>query len=135
MSRVAIRAALETALNAMSPALATAWENRPYTPEAGTPYQRVNVLFARPVNSEISRAFEQDGFMQVTLLYPPDAGPGDAAARADLLTTTFYRGRSLTSGGVTVTILYTPETLPGFRDGDRYAVPVRVPFHAEISAA
>jgi hypothetical protein len=40
MSLIAIRAALESALNGMSPALSTNWENTAFVPVQGTPYQR-----------------------------------------------------------------------------------------------
>lgn len=136
MSAVSIRAALEAALAAMTPAIDTAWENgEGYEPTKDTPYQRVNILFARPDNPEVGRSYMQRGFMQVTLMYPPEKGPSTAGARAELLRSTFYRTRALVSGSVTVTIEFTPEIMPGFRDGDRYAVPVRVPFFADIQVS
>lgn len=135
MSRVSIRAALETALNAMSPALAPAWENVAYTPTPGTAYQAVSMLWARPVNNEISANYRQDGIMQVTLRYPANAGSGAAAARAELLSTTFKRGVSLVSGLITVLITDQAEVMPGFTDGDRWAVPVRIRFSAHVIAA
>ncbi|MDO8800049.1 phage tail terminator-like protein [Phenylobacterium sp.] len=135
MSVVAIRAALETALAAISPALATAAENVAYTPTPGTPYQRAAVLFARPDNQELSAAHVAQGFMQTTLCYPTNAGPGAASTRAELIRTTFYRGRSLTPvSGVTVTVFTTPEIMPGYVDGDRYCIPVRVYFRAPVGA-
>ena len=50
MSVVAIRAALEARLNAMTPTLDTAWENTTFVPKEGTPYQRVYLLPAIPEN-------------------------------------------------------------------------------------
>jgi len=134
MSVLHIGAALEAALDAISPPIDTDWENgQAFEPINGTPYQAVSVLFARPDNAEIGPQYVQRGFMQVTLMYPLNAGSGAAVARADLLRSTFRRGLSLTSGGVIVTIEKTPEIMPGFRDGDRYAVPVRVPFFAPVN--
>jgi hypothetical protein len=135
MSRVAIRGALETALNAMSPALSAAFENVAFTPTPGTPYQAVHVMFARPVNNEFSANYRQDGILQVTLRYPANAGPGAAAARAELIASTFKRGNSFTSGGVTVLITDQAEVMPGFNDADRWAVPLRVRFTAHVTAA
>ncbi len=135
MSVVAIRSALETALSAISPSLATTFENKAYTPVTGTPFQKAAVLFARPNNDEVSRAHLAQGFMQVTLCYPTNAGPGAASARAELIRTTFYRGRSLTPvSGVTTNISDTPEIMPGFDDPGiaRYCVPVRVRFFAQV---
>lgn len=134
MSVVSIRAALETGLGAMSPALATAYENAPFTPVAGTPYQAVSILFARPSNTENAPSHMELGFMQVTLRYPLNTGPAAAATRAELIRTTFPRGRTLTSGGIKTTISDTPEIMPGYVDGDRYAVPCRIRFFAHIAA-
>jgi hypothetical protein len=133
VSIVSIRAALETALNAMSPALSTAWENAAFTPVNATPYQRVNLLLAEPDNTEISARYTEQGFMQVSLCYPIGAGPGDAAARALALRQTFPRGATLTSGGIAVVIARTPEIAPAQIDGDRYVVPVRIRFTAQVS--
>jgi hypothetical protein len=132
MSIVAIRAALEVALAAMSPALATAYENAPYTPVAGTAYQQVWLLPATPANIEFSSVYRQDGLLQVDLKYPLNAGPAAAAARAELFRTTFIRGASFTASGVTVHINGTPEIMPARIEEDRYVLPVRVPFYAHI---
>lgn len=136
MSLAAVRAALETALNAMSPALSTAWENDAFSPpEAGTAYQAVNLLLAEPLNQEIGRRYVERGFMQVSLRYPLDAGPAAASERAQALRTTFYRGASFTTSGITTIIERTPEIMSGFRDGDRWTIPVRIRFYAEVNPA
>lgn len=132
MSVVKIRTALETALNSMSPAVSTAWENVAFTPVAGTAYQRVDVLFAEPANEEYGAGHREQGYMQVKLMYPLQVGTGTVAARAELIRTTFYRGASFTSGGVTVIVERTPEVSPGSVEGDRYAIPVKVRFFANI---
>lgn len=134
MSALLVRAALETALAAMSPPLATAWENVPYAPVQGTPYQRATVLLAEPVNSEIGRQglHMEQGFMQVDLAYPLNAGTHDAITRAELIRTTFYRGASFTASGVTVNIERTPEIAPGRVEADRFVIPVRIRFYAHI---
>ena len=135
MSSVAIRAAMESALNGMSPSLATAWENTPYTPTPGTAYQRVHLLLADPEMVEMSgRIHRERGFLQVSLAYPLNAGPSAAATRAELIRHTFYRGRSFTASGITVTIEKTPEILPAMIEPDRYVLPVRVRFFANYQA-
>ena len=132
MSVVAIRAALETALNGMT-ALATAYENAPYMPVAGTPYQQVHILFADPDNLEYGSRHRELGYMQVKLMYPLQVGTATVAARAELIRTTFYRGASFTSSGVTVIVEKTPEVGSGQVEGDRWAVPVRVRFFANAA--
>lgn len=135
MSAVLIRSALEVALAAMSPALATAYENAPYTPVSGTPYQRVTVLLAEPANPEINSYHREQGFMQVDLSYPLNAGPAAAEARAELIRDTFYRGASFTASGVTTTVERTPEIMPGRVEDDRYVKPVRIRFYSHVRSA
>jgi hypothetical protein len=127
----AVRAALESALAAMSPALATAYENAPFTPVAGTPYQRATLLLAEPANPVVGAGFyTEQGFMQVDLCYPLGAGPAAASNRAELIRSTFHRGASFTASGVTVNIERTPEIAPGRVEEDRYVIPVRIRFYS-----
>jgi len=133
MSVIKIRAALETAVAAMSPALATAWENAAFAPPvASTPYQQVFILWAEPENVEFGAGHRQRGILQITLRYPVSAGTGTVATRAELIRTTFYRGASFTYSGTTVVIDRTPEVVQGATDGDRFVVVVRVRFFANI---
>jgi len=134
MSAVKIRAALEGALAAMSPTLATAYENFPFTPPAASvAYQRAHLMFAQPDNPEMTASYEEHGLFQVMLAYPPLDGPVAASSRAELIRSTFKRGQAFTSGGVTVRIERTPEIKPGFVDSDRFNVVVRIPFRAPIT--
>jgi hypothetical protein len=73
------------------------------------------------------------GIFQVTLEYPQNVGPSVAEARAKLLADWFYRGLSLTASGVIVTINRASYIMAGFVDGDRWAVPVRIFYSANIS--
>ena len=135
MSTVKVKAALETALAAVTPPLATAWPNVAFTPPVGssTPWQRADVLFAAPEDLEIGDTYHREqGVFLVTLKYPIQAGIGTALARAELLRSVFYRGASFTNSGVTVTIEQTPEISAGYADGDRWVVPVRIRFYANI---
>lgn len=132
MSLVLVRAALETALAAISPSIDLAWENMPYTPVAGTPYAAVFLMTAPPANLEMSSAYTERGYLQVNLQYPLSAGPSAAAARAQLIRDAFPRGASFTSGGVTVNVSNTPEISPARIEADRYLIPVKIPFHAHL---
>lgn len=133
MSVIAVRAALETALNAMSPALATAWENASFTPVNGTPYQAVHILFAQPSNHEFGSRHQEQGFMQVKLMYPQSVGTAVISARAEMLRTTFARGNTFLSGEVTTMVTRTAEISSGTVEGDRFAIAVRIPFNANIN--
>lgn len=133
MSVQAIQRALELRLDAMLPKLDTAWENGSYVPNASAAYQKVNHMRAQPDNPCAASVFVREtGFMQVTLLYPQNGGAKDAVARAEAIKAQFTRGLSLTNGGVVVTISNTPYVMPGSVDGDRWSVPVRIPYFANI---
>lgn len=134
MSIALVRQALEVALAAMSPALATQWENVPYSPVSGTPYQRVFLLPADPDNPEMGRFTTERGILQISLAYPLDTGPAAASARAELIRDTFYRGRSFTASGITTTIEKTPEVAPGRIEENRYVIPVKIRFFANYVA-
>lgn len=134
MSVVNIRAALETAVNNMTPSLSTAWENNAFTPPASSvPYQQVWVMFARPDNAVFGTEHTELGIMQVDLMYPLQVGTAAVAARAELIRTTFKRGTSFTSNDITVNISDTPEVSNSGVDGDRYKVIVKIRFFAHIT--
>lgn len=132
MSIAAIRSALETHLAALTPALATAYENGKFNPPAATvPYQRVYLLPGTPENPTLGDGYyRQIGIFQISLIYPLKAGPGAAAARAELLRTHFKRGTSMTFGGATVIVRRTPGIAAGFPDNDRYVVPVTIDWYS-----
>ena len=132
MSLAAIRAALETALNGISPAIATAWENVPFTPTPGVPYQAPYLLTAAPANPVIGAAYMEQGVFQVNLFYPKDAGSADVTARAELIRATFPRLAGFPFTGGTVLIIETPEIGPPRADADRQMVPVKIKFQAWI---
>lgn len=135
MSDALIRKALETRLNAMPPGIGVAWENADFEPAANTAYMKSNLLPAEPENPAQGTTFTRYlGIYQVTLMYPLGKGPGDADAKAEAIRAWFPRNLSLTGGGVTVTVDKTPYKMTGFVDeeADRYAVPVRIPYFANV---
>jgi hypothetical protein len=112
---------------------ATAFENVAFSPPLlSVPYQQVFILFARPDNSEFGSSHTELGYMQVNLKYPLQAGTSAIGARAELFRTTFARGNSFVSGGVTVNITDTPEIAQGVADGTMFSVPVKIRFSAFI---
>lgn len=132
MSIAAIRKALEMGLDAMTPALATAWENASYMPTPGVPYQRVNLLHAKPDDAEVSTVHTELGLLQVSLCYPVGKGPADAEARADLLFAAFPQGTTLVASGITVIVSGSPNIAPAQFEGDRYVLPIRIPWRAQV---
>lgn len=133
MSQTAISNALEAKLAAMTPAIATAWENVEFSPTGGVEYQKVDILFAEPENPTYGNDFyRQRGLMQVQLRYPINVGRASALARAEAIANWFARGVSLFDSGVITTIEKTPEVSKGGNIDDRYVINVRIRFYANL---
>lgn len=131
MSILKISAALEKKLAAMSTDLATAYENEFFEPPEGLPYQRVELLPNTPVDHAITLdVLEWRGLFQITLMYPLDIGRGEAQARAQATADHFAPAQTLTETGVRIDLLKTARIAGGVRAGDRWAVPVTVPWSA-----
>ncbi|WP_211440924.1 phage tail terminator-like protein [Collimonas humicola] len=141
MSLPEIRAALETQLATVSPLLATAYENMPFTPVAGVPYLKPVLMPAETTNPTFGDNFHREsGIFQVMLCYPTLAangglqGSGASGQMANLIRNAFRRGQSFSYSGVTVQIDRTPTVSTGMIVGDRYCVPVRIRYYADIYA-
>jgi hypothetical protein len=132
MSITSVRAALEVKLAAMTPALATAYENAPYTPVAGTPYQAVYLLPIVENPTMGDGYYRHSGIFQISLFYPIGAGTKTITDRAALIQTAFKRGTAMTSGAVTVRVTGTPDIGQARVDGDRFFLPVKIIWMAGI---
>lgn len=132
MSIVAIRAALEIALAAITPPLRTVWENRDDSPAAGSEYQAAYLLPAEPDNPEIGRGYIQRGIFQVNLFYPQGKGWLPISQRAEMIRSAFPRALALQNAGVIVTVLSTPEIGPGRAEDDLFFMPVKVRWSAQF---
>lgn len=134
MSQVAIRRAIEQRLYTMDvPAFPTAWENASFKPTPDTAYQRAEMVPGISENVSNMAAFTRElGFYQVTLMFPLQAGPNPAESRFEAIKARFPKGLQITQDGVTVTISGTPYRQQGSKDGDRWSVPVRIPYYANI---
>ena len=137
MSNSAIRAALTTRLFAMAnciPKEQTEFENdEEFSGTANVPYQRVSLNPAAPFDySGLPGDKQLKGIFQVSLCFPADAGPGDADDYADTLQAWFAKGLQVTANGVNTRIDRTPEIRQGRREGDRWVVPVRIFYFANV---
>jgi hypothetical protein len=138
MSITAIKTALESKLNALTPALATAWEGITFVPVTGTPYQQVNLLPSDTVNPSIGDGhYREKGILQVTLCYPlkspSETGTKPTLQRADLLCTHFKRGTTiLDTTTVKCSVYKSPHIAQCFIDGDRIRLPVSIYWQADI---
>jgi hypothetical protein len=133
VSNQAIGVALLERLAAMTPALPTEYENKTFDPVAGEPYQKEHLLMAAPDNAMFGSYHRERGIYQVTLCYPLDSGAGEASEQADAVQAWFKRGTTLPLDGNNIlTVHRTPAIGSGFKDKDRWCVPVSIPFFAEI---
>lgn len=136
MSNKAIRAALEARLLAMPDGIdraRTHFSNVKYVPVSGQPYQEVTIMPAPPFNyAGTSLRKRLSGIFQVKLAFPYGAGPGLAEEAAERLQAWFPQGLSVEANNVTTRIDRTPDIRPGRVEGDRWVVPVRVTYFANI---
>ena len=111
----------------------TSFQNAIYQPVAGVPYQEVHMVPFKPDEpTQGAGYYREHGLFQVTLVYPLGVGTGALLARAELIRSSFRRGSSFVSGGVTVLIPETPEF--GHLDGNEESIrmPVKVYYSANI---
>ena len=75
--------AFEEAINAISPTIATAYENVSFTPTINVPYQELYDIPASNAHLFINSAnYEALGVFQITLRYPSGKGTKDVSNRA-----------------------------------------------------
>lgn len=133
MSIPIIRKALEQRLAALTPSIATAFENARLKPITDVPYQRINLLPNAPDTAiQGAKTYLEKGLFQIMLCYPLGTGPDAAEAQSQLVRSHFKRSTSMTESGVTVLVTDTPRVAPALIDGDRYCIPVTVPWQAQI---
>lgn len=134
MSILKIQAALEKHLLSITPALATAVENKTFTPTANVPYQRISHLINDPVDVTLKRdTVQKRGILQVSLYYPLNAGRVPAMTRAELIAAHFAPVQLLAEDGVSVEIVDSPRIAGGMASDDRWFVPVSIRWQAFIS--
>ena len=103
MSIEKIRAALEVAVNGITPALPTAWQNDSFDPVKGVAWQRVTMLTGRPENQVTDASYKENGVLRISLFYPLRIGSALASQRIDLIRSVFPRDTKLVKDNVTVT--------------------------------
>jgi len=129
-----IRAALEVAVDGITPVLPTAWQNDSFDPIKGVAWQRVTILTGRPENQVMDTSFKENGVLRISLFYPLRIGSALASQRIDLIRSVFPRETRLTSDGVTVVTVGTPEKVSERVDDGWFSSIVDVRFYSEISS-
>lgn len=111
----------------------TAWEGVAFLPIYGVPFQKVNLLRARPQTPTYGGNFSREvGFMQVSLFYPKGKGTFALDSRAELLQSTFKRGSSFTKDLIVVHINDKPDVQPSLVTDQAIMLHVRIPYYADI---
>jgi hypothetical protein len=129
MTAVLVTKALEKAVPL---GIDSVFENNALTPTAGVPYQRINVLFARPDNTTLGdEYFREQGILEIILNYPIQTGKAATLARLDLLRAAFKRGTTLTEGAQRVIINRTPEIGQSTVVNDRWMTRISIPWYSE----
>ena len=134
MSIEKIRTALEIAVNGITPALPTAWQNDSFDPVKGIAWQRVTILTGRPENQVMDASYKENGILRFSLFYPLREGTALISQRVDLIRTVFPRDTKLVKDNVTVTTVGTPEKTSEQVETDWYSVVIDIRFYSEISS-
>lgn len=100
------RAALDTRLQAFQ-SENVAFENTKYTPEEGVGYLRSFLLPAEPAAATIgpNGLDRVSGIYQIDVCEPKDLGTGALMRKVDQVIAQFAKGLTVSSNGVTLTIL------------------------------
>lgn len=133
MSIEKIRAALEIAMNGITPALPTAWQNDSFDPIKGVAWQRVTILTGRPENQVMDTSYKENGVLRISLFYPLRIGSALVSQRIDLIRSVFPRDTKLVKDNVIVTTVGTPEKGTEQVETDWYSVVIDIRFYSEIS--
>lgn len=111
----------------------TQWENVPFEPFVGVPYQEVFLMAANPDNPTYGSGFYRElGYLQIGLHYPKEKGTKAISTRAELIRSTFERGNSFTKDAITVNILRTASIEPGPNTDSYICTIVKIPYWADI---
>lgn len=135
MSIVAVRAGLETRLNIMAGRptdIQWELESEVFTPTVGAAYLRPWLIPAPPFNyGGTTPAKRLSGIFQIDLCWPYDDRE-NSAPMADALAAQFPQGLSVNANSVTTRVDRSPEIRSGRVEGDRWVIPVRVTYFANI---
>lgn len=120
-------------LASISPSIEIAYEAVSFTPVAGVPYQRVQLIPARPQNPTLGQNYYREkGTYQILLCYPGNLGTTDILDRAELTRSFFKQGTSFTEAGTTVIVVGTPYVGGANIVQDRLVLPIIINYTAEV---
>ena len=128
---IEIENAFRIKLNTISPVIATAYENVPFTPTSNVPYQELSLLPSYNDSEYINdKQYISYGLVQITLKYPTTKGSKDILDRVKLYMNNFVRGDTLTNGGISIKIRSTPVAVNLGTIGDRFVYAISINYKA-----
>ena len=128
-----IKQAIEIKLNSILPVIQTSYENSPFTPTTGTPYQEVTFLLAYNDNAFIDNSgYLSYGLVQILLKYPTGSGSNAILSRVKLYLDNFKSGTILTKDGIETNIQGTPTVKNLGVVGDRICYAISINYMAHI---
>lgn len=130
-----IRKAFEKRLITMPEGLGstkTAFENVPFTPVEGDPYQASKLVPVASENPTLGDDYHREvGFYQVVLAYPKGKGVGAMTAMAEKIKAYFKRGTTMTEGSDVVIVETTPTISSVYVTDTRAELVIRVRYYCE----
>lgn len=135
MSKVAIASALYTQLATGTASVPITYANEELDPPGtlAESFIVASVAFAQPENDEMGRGRDREvGYLEAVCKFPLGEGEGPCLARCEAIAAVFTKATAITAGSVSIFVDRPPEIRPGYRDGDRWAQPVRVRFFANL---
>lgn len=111
----------------------TSWPNAMFQAVVGVPYAKIDWIDAAPSEPTQGGGFRiEQGYMQVTLVYPPGIGTGALLARIELIRSYFKKASTLTQDGIVVTILQSPQVGSFTQAQDQCIQILRIYWSAQI---
>lgn len=111
----------------------TSWPNAVFQAVVGVPYAKIDWIDAAPSEPTQGGGFRvEQGYMQVTLVYPSGIGTGALLARAELIRSYFAKKMSFVQDGLTVTIPQTPQFGSDSQSTEQYTKVIRIYHSTQI---
>lgn len=127
--------AMERVLLAITPSIPTAFESVDFEPPVSTMYQRCQFMINPPDDPVFTAGYHRENIqMQVFVTDTKGHGTTAANTRAELIRSTFYKGRTWIEGSTRIHILRTPQMQSAFAVQDRIVIPVLINLVAEVSS-
>ena len=132
MAIIEIKRAAERKLNALTPAVTTAWEGVSFNAPNGL-YQRVQFTIQSPDDPVLGTGFHRERVtMQVFVVGAANKGTSEVINRAELIRNHFAKGLVLQEGNVRIHVLTTPQIAGNTVVSERIICPVLIQLVAEV---